>query len=258
VGSDPSHPEGRLAPTVSSGRRTAFRVLAIFLAVSGIGFGLFTAVFGIISEAQKIHAFHNVLVASLLLVITAPPLIAAARDPERATIPLIHLLVVGAAGLITMVVALTVDPFTLPIIVLLAVLWFLRPRREPPFPPGRPSVILLVLVLAAVVPLAVYAFDNANLQRTDTTSEHAELYHWVETSFYAASVLLLGFLVSVRPAAYRMTAWCAGVAIAILGVGSLFLGTYASAFDTPWAWAGLGGGLAFVAVAEWEYRRAPG
>jgi hypothetical protein len=225
--------------------------------VSGIGFGLFTAVFGIISEAEKIHAFHNVLVASLLLVITAPPLIAAVRDPERATIPLIHLLVVGAAGLITMAVALTVDPFTLPIIVLLAALWFLRPRRESPFPPGRPSVILLVLVLAAVVPLAVYAFDHANLQHTDT-SEHAERYHWVEASFYAASVLLLGFLASVRPAAYRMTAWCAGLAIAILGAGSLFLGTYESAVDTPWAWAALSGGLAFVAVAEWEFRRAPG
>jgi hypothetical protein len=225
--------------------------------VSGIGFGLFTAVFGIISEAEKIHAFHNVLVASLLLVITAPPLIAAVRDPERATIPLMHLLVVGAAGLITMAVALTVDPFTLPIIVLLAALWFLRPRRGSPFPPGRPSVILLVLVLAAVVPLAVYAFDHANLQHTDN-SEHAERYHWVEASFYATSVLLLGFLVSVRPAAYRMTAWCAGLAIAILGAGSLFLGTYESAVGTPWAWAALGGGLAFVAVAEWEFRRAPG
>jgi hypothetical protein len=257
VGSDPGDPQGELAPTTSTGRRTAFRILAWFLLVSGIAFGLFTVVFGFIDEGQRIHRFHNVLLATLLLVLTAPPLIAAIRDPERATIPLTHLLVVSAAGVITMIVALTVDPFTLPVLVLLGVLWLLRPGKDSPFPPGRPSVIILVLVLAATVPLAVYAFDNARLQDIDTTSEHAEFFHWVETSFTAAAVLFLGLLVSVRPAAYRMSAWCAGGAIAILGAASLFLPTYASAFDTPWAWAALAGGVVFVAVDEWEYRRAP-
>jgi hypothetical protein len=258
VGSDPGDPEGRLAPTVSSGRRTAFRILAWFLALSGIAFGLFTVVFGFIDEGQRIHRFHNILLASLLLVLTAPPLIAAIRDPERATIPLMHLLVVSAAGVVTMVLALTVDPFTLPVLVLLGVLWLLRPRKDSPFPPGRPSFIHLVLVLAAAVPLSLYAFDNAQLQHTDTTSEHAEFYHWVETSFTAAAVLFLGLLVSVRPVAYRMSAWCAGAAIAILGAASLFLPAYASAFDTPWAWMALAGGVVFVVVAEWEARRATG
>jgi hypothetical protein len=257
VGSDPSDPEGQLASTASSGRRTAFRILAWLLALSGIAFALFTVVFGFIDEGQRIHRFHNILLASLLLVLTAPPLIAAIRDPERATIPLMHLLVVSAAGVVTMVLALTVDPFTLPVLVLLGVLWLLRPGKDSPFPPGRPSAILVVLVLAAAVPLAVYAFDNARLQDIDTTSEHAEFFHWVETSFTAAAVLFLGLLVSMRPAAYRMSAWCAGAAIAILGAASLLLPTYASAFDTLWAWAALAGGLVFVAVDEWEYRRAP-
>jgi hypothetical protein len=256
VGSDPSDPQGQLAPTTSTGRRIAFLVLAWFLAVSGIAYGLFTLVFVFI-EGARIHRFHNVLLASLLLVLTAPPLIAAIRDPERATIPLMHLLVVSAAGVVTMAVALTVDPFTLPVLVLLGVLWLLRPHKDSRFPPGRPSFILLVLVLAAAVPLAVFAFDNARLQDLDTTSEHAEFFHWVETAFYATAVLFLGFLVSVRPAAYRLTAWCAGLAIAILGLGSLFLGTYASALDAPWAWAALGGGMVFVAAAEWEFRQAP-
>jgi Mg-chelatase subunit ChlD len=52
------------------GRRKAFRVIAIILAVTGLGFGLFTAVFGIISEAQRVHALHNVVVATLLVVLT--------------------------------------------------------------------------------------------------------------------------------------------------------------------------------------------
>ncbi|MGH2678799.1 MAG: hypothetical protein ACRDHB_10630 [Actinomycetota bacterium] len=257
MGSDPGDPQGQLAPSTSTGRRTAFLVLAWFLAVAGIAFGLFSVVFGFIDEGQRIHRFHNVLLGTLLLVLTAPPLVAAVRNPERATIPLMHLLVLSAAGLVTMAVALTVDSFTLPILVLLGVLWLLRPRKESPFPPGRPSVILLVLVLAAAVPLVLYSFDNARLQDLDSTSEHAELFHWVETSFTAAGVLFLGLLVSVRPAAYRMSVWCAGLATAILGAASLALPTYASAFDTSWAWAALAGGLAFVAVAEWEFHRAP-
>ena len=46
------------------------------------------------------------------------------------------------------------------------------------------------------------------------------------------------------------------MALAALGAGSLALGTYASALDIPWAWAALVGGAVFVAVAEWEARRA--
>lgn len=244
------------ADAPSRGRRRTFRVIAIILAVAGLGFGLFTAVFGIISEAQRIHAFHNAVVATLLIVLTALPLIAAARDPERSVVPLMHLIVLSLAGLATMALSLTIDPFTLPVIVLLGVLWVLRPRREPIFPSGRPSPVLLVLVLAAAVPVAAYALSNAELQRIDDISEHAEFYHWVETSFYAAAVLLLGLLAAMRPAAYRMSAWIAGVGLAVLGGASLLLPGYASALDTSWAGAALGGSLLFVAVAEWERKRA--
>ena len=202
----------------SRGRRIAFRIIATVVGVSGAAFGLFTAVFGIISEAQRIHAFHNTVVASLLLILSAPP--------------------------------------ALPVIVLIGVLWLLRPRQERPVPAGRPSAILLVLVVAAAVPLTAYALTHAELQRTDSTSEHAEFYHWVETSFYAASILLLGLLAALQPAAYRFSAWSAGLALAILGGGSLLLGDYVSALDTSWAWAALAGGIVFVGVAEWEFRRS--
>jgi hypothetical protein len=250
-----SGPDQRAGEAPSRGRRTAFRVIAAFMAVAAIGFGLFTAVFGVISEAQRIHAFHNVVVASLLLILSAPPVVAAARDPERSTPWLMHLAAVGVAGAVTMAVSLTIDPFTFPFVVLVVVLWLLSPTREPPFPSGRPSPILVVLVVAAAVPLLGYALDNAQLQRTDSFSEHAQFFHWVETSFYAVAVLLLGALVAVRPATYRLSAWCAGVALAVLGGASLLLGDYASALDTGWAWAALAGGVVFVAAAEWEARR---
>jgi hypothetical protein len=238
----------------STGRRTAFRVIAVIMAVSAVAFGLFT-VAGNFFESARIHNLHNAVVGALLLVLSAPATIAAARDPERSTIPLTHLAAVGVAGLATMAVSLTVDPFTLPFVVLVGVLWILRPDRGRPFPPGRPSPVLLVLALASAVPLVTYALGQAELQRTDSTSEHAELYHWVETSFYAVALLLLGLLAGVRPAAYRLSAWTAGLALAILGGASLAFSDRASALDTAWAWAALAGGVLFVAAAEGERRR---
>jgi hypothetical protein len=239
----------------STGKRTAFRVISILMAVSGVAFGLFTAVFGIIEESQKIHAFHNVVVAALLLVLSAPGAIAAARAPERSTRALVHLALVGIAGLVTMAVSLALDPFTLPFVVLVGVLWALRPSRERPFPDGRPSAILLALVLASAIPLAAYALGQAELQRIDTASEHDRFFHWVETSFYAVAILLLGLVASLRPAAYRLSGWSAGVALVVAAGASLVLGNYASAFDTGWAWAALAGSLIFLAVVEWESRK---
>jgi MFS family permease len=237
-------------------RGKAFRLIAVVMAVSAVAFGVFTAVFGIISEGQRIHAIHNTVVASLLLVLSAPGMIVAARTPDRSTAALMHLAMIGVAGLATMAISLTLDPFTLPFVLLVGVLWLLRPGREPLLPTGRVSPILLVLVLAASVPLVAYSLDHAELQRIDSTSEHAQLFHWVEMSFYAVAILLLGLLAALRPATYRLSATCAGVALAILGAGSLLLEAYVSALETSWAWAALTGGLVFVAAAEWEARRA--
>ncbi|HJV05029.1 MAG TPA: hypothetical protein VJ868_07185 [Actinomycetota bacterium] len=239
----------------SSGRIAAIRVLAWVMAASAVGFGLFTAVFGIVSEAQRIHAFHNVVVASLLLIVSAPAAIAIARDPEHPTGPLMVLSAVAVAGALTMILSLTFDPFTAPFVILTGVLWALRPRTDRPFLPGRVSPILLVLVLAAAVPLVAYALTQAEISRLDRTSAHADFYHWVETSFFSAAVLLLGALAALRPADYRLAAWCGGGALAVVGLASLLLPGYASAMDAPWAWAALAGGIAFVAAAEWERRR---
>lgn len=241
--------------TAQSKRRTVFRVIATFWAVSGFAFGLFTMVFAVIDQGQEIHAIHNTVVATLLLVLSAPAAFAAARAPERSTRPLVHLSAVGIAGLIAMALSLTLDPFTLPLVVLVAVLWALRPSHEEPIPPGNPSPILLVLVLAAVGPLAAYALGQAELERIDDLSEHAEFFHWVETSFYAVAIVLLGLLAALRPAAYRFSARAAGAALAVLGVASLALRGRPSALDTGWAWAALVGSLVFLAAVEWEWRR---
>ena len=237
-------------------RLTAMRIIAWLLTVSGVGFGLFTIVFGVIGPDQEIHAVHNAVVASLLIILTAPPMLAVARAPERAIRPLVILAVLAVAGLAAMALALTPDPFILPVLVLIGVLWWLAPSREGAVPPGRPSLVMLAIVLAGAVLLVPYAIENAGLQRTDHTSDHAAFFHWVEASFTAAGIVLVGLLAALRPRAFRMATWCAGLALAVLGAASVLFPGYASALASPWSWAALVGGLAFIGVGEWEARRS--
>jgi hypothetical protein len=237
-------------------RLAAMRIIAWLLAASGVAFGLFTIVFGIIGPDQDIHAVHNAVVASLLLVLTAPPMIAVARSPERAIRPLVILGALAIAGLGAMALALTPDPFILPVLLLIGVLWWLAPSREGAIPAGRPSFVMLALVLAAAVLLVPYAIDHAGLQRTDHTSDHAAFFHWVETSFTAAGVVLVGLVAALRPRAFPMATWCAGLALSILGAASVLFGQHASALASPWSWAALVGGVAFIGVGEWETRRS--
>lgn len=232
------------------------RVIARVFAASGIAFGLFTIVFGIVGPDQEIHAVHNAVVASLLIVLTAPPMVAVARAPERAIRPLVILAALAVAGLTSMALALTPDPFILPVLVMIGVLWLLAPSHEGAVPAGLPSPVMLALMLAGAVLLVPYAIDNAGLQRTDHTSDHAAFFHWVETSFTAAGIVLVGLVAALRPRAFRMATWCAGLALAIIGAASVLSPGYASALAFPGSWAALIGGLAFVGVAEWEARRS--
>jgi hypothetical protein len=52
-----------------------------------------------------------------------------------------------------------------------------------------------------------------------------------------------------------MSAWCAGITLAIVGGASLMLSDHASALRSPWSAMALAGGIVFVVVDEWEARR---
>ena len=235
-----------------TGRLRAMRIIAAGMAVGAIGFGLFTIVFGLLNPAQEPHAFHNPIVASLLIVLSAPPLIGIARDPENPTQPLVILAAVGVAAVATMAVALTLDPFTLPVVVLIGVLWALAPSRSAVMPAGTVSVPLIALSALAAVVLVPYAVSQADLQRTDQVSEHARFFHWVETAFHATAIPLLGLLAGLRPAAYRMAGWMAGIAFLVLGLASLLYAGYASALPVAMAAGAVVGGLAMLGFAALE------
>lgn len=237
-------------------RRTrATRVIAGFMAASAVLFGVGTAVFGIVAESQLIHAFHNSVVASLLLVLSAPPAIAMTRSPENPHVPLIVLTALSAAAVITMAASATIDPFTLPFVLCTGVLWLLRPAERPPATDERSSWPLLGMVALAAVPLLAYALGEAELQRTLTDNEHSRFFHWVEASFYALGILAMAVLAALRPSTFRMAAWSAGIGAIIFGSASLLLSSHASAVPMPWPWLAIVGGVAFIGVAEWEVDR---
>ena len=124
-------------------------------------------VFGIVGPDQEPHAFHNAIVAALLIVISAPPVVAIAIAPERPIRPLVLLAAIGVVAVGTMVIALTIDPFTMPFVVLAGVLWAARVDRSDPFPSEQADVPLVVLTGIAAVGLFPYAWDQAGLQRVD-------------------------------------------------------------------------------------------
>ena len=245
-----------MTPVDERPRYTAFRVIAWIMAVAAIAFGIVNAGTLFVQD-MEIHRFHLIVIAVLLLVISAPAALQAARHADHPLPGLMQLAVITVAGLVTMALSLAVDFYTVPFIVLGAVLWILwlrRPARDP-FPTERPSIALLVLVAAAAVPLVLWSLENARMQRIDEVSEHAEQLHWVETSFFAAVVVLLGLLAALRPQAFRMSARSAGISLAIVGAASLALSDYASALLAPWGVIALVGGIVFVVVAEWEAGR---
>jgi hypothetical protein len=67
---------------------------------------------------------------------------------------------------------------------------------------------------------------------------------------------LTGLLASMKTTGWLITARFAGVGAILFGLASLINDDYASALDTGWAVLALLGGVAFVAVAEWEARQA--
>ena len=238
-----------------SGRLRATRILAAVMAVGAIGFGVVTAIFGIVDPAQEPHAFHNTIVAALLIAVSGPPVVAIARDPATAGGPLVVLTAVGVAALATMAMALTLDPFTLPFVVLVGVLWALA--RPDTALMGSAGMHLPVIGLSIIAALAFgpYVLDQAGLQRTDTTTEHDAFFHWVEMSFYAAAVPLLGLVAGLRLPGARLARWITGVASVILGAGSLLLVDYPSAVPALPAWIAIGIGAAFLALTVLESRQ---
>jgi hypothetical protein len=116
------------------------------------------------------------------------------------------------------------------------------------FSVSRVDRVMLALVIIAAVPLLVFASTNIGLQAT-ITDEHAGMGHYGFMAAFSFTVIGVGLLASVRPDGWRLTAWVAGLLLALLGCASL-LYPVSSSLSQPWALAAIAWGVGFVAAAE--------
>ena len=113
----------------------------------------------------------------------------------------------------------------------------------------RMNRVLLALVIIAAVPLLGLASTNIGLQRTLTNSHFAAGHYGIMAAF-TFTIIGVGFLASLRPDGWRLTAWVAGLLPTLLGLASFVFPEVDSSLGPVWALAAIAWGVVFVAAAE--------
>ena len=121
--------------------------------------------------------------------------------------------------------------------------------------------VLWMLVSGALLPERGALFPA--LQRIGLPADpHVKNDHWANMAAMAFGLVLAGFLAASGMRGWRVTAWCAGLGVAVYGVASIvfrhFPGTtvpYPGSEGLGWGLAAVIGGAVFIAVGEWEARR---
>ncbi len=109
--------------------------------------------------------------------------------------------------------------------------------------------VMLAMVLAATVPLLMFAWTNIGLQRS-AANDHALLGHYGFMAAFSLTVIGVGLVSVIQPEGWRVTAWVTGVLPVLLGLASLLFPSLDSRLDSGWAVAAILWGIGFVAVAE--------
>jgi hypothetical protein len=267
VETDPDAPAP--SSSASSRRRIAFTVLTLLFGAASLGalFGI-GIVIGWFDNAQGgIHRLHDVAFGVLYGIVVATAFFAMARRPG--TKPSVFLQVVVVALAVALAALISGDPGYLAIagglLVAWAILFALHPDRAGVLHPTlQLSPVMGVFTLVAAVPLVAAGLSWASLQRNGLSLDpHVNMQHWVTLASMAFGLVAVGLLASLRIRGWRLTAWCAGLGAAAYGLASIvfhrFPGSsvpYAGSEGIGWGLVALIGGLAFIAITEWEIRRS--
>lgn len=245
-------------------RRPAF-VLAVFLTLGLAGlFGgmvvlmnLRPGFMGMAHFSEPHHRIHDVTFA-MLNGIAVVGTLAQLRAPARNIASQLMALAPFAALLLT--VALTnTSVLTPPWLLVGASTVFatmFHPAGDPlrSFSRTRVDRPMTILVVAAALPLFAFALTNIGLQRAGLT-EHALMGHYGFMAAFSLTVIFVGLLASARPDGWRLPAWVAGGLPILLGLASFVYSDVDSRLAPEWALAAIAWGVAFIAAAEYSYRR---
>lgn len=249
-----------VAPPHSKARRTTFIVLSVLfglgLGIAGFGFlSLLGAWFG--AGGREEHRIHDLGYGAVAGLIIALPMILQAIRPERKPGVMQG---IAAAGLgFGGGYALGGTPLfaLVPIAVVVALWWFHPSRGQGVRLSGRPQILLAALALLAAIPLAIYAFDQAAMQRACVEGDqHCEEFHFAGMAALALALPLVGLVASFRTGGWRITARLVGAAALVFGLSGLLFPDLLSSIGRVWGSVAIAGGVLFVAVAEWVARRS--
>jgi hypothetical protein len=252
-------------------RRLAFGLLAFLFGAAALGglFGIGIVIGWFDTDEGGIHRVHDLGFGVTYGVLVAAAFWALLWRPESKPSALwqpvavavgvaIGSLIAGDPGYVVLAAGLLVAS---------GVLLVLHPARDTVLHPAiAPSRILAGAVVLIGVPLLWFGLTAARLQRDGSSLDpHVSGSHWTTMASMAFALVAVGFLASARMRAWRFTAWCTGVGLAAYGLGSAvfhrFPGSetpYAGSEGVGWGVVAIVGGLAFIALAEWEARRSVG
>jgi hypothetical protein len=242
-------------------RRIAFYVwAAILVAVVGIAFfGLTSLVLAWFQEVEGVAGPVTDLGYGVLFgIIQTTGLLVQLRSPERKIAGVQQAFLVIPALVIGSAIASDSQNLVPALILLpaIGILLALHPAREEFFRKGvAPSRILLAITVVAAVPLVAYALDMG-AQARDLAGPPHHVQRLSTMAAMALAIALTGLLAALQTRGWRIPAWSAGTAAIVFGFASVVFPDQRGALGRGWGGVAIAGGVLFMAVAEWEVRRA--
>lgn len=251
-------------PTVSRRRLLAIRVAAGFfafvfwlpsLAVADLVIGLIPA------DSASSHAVGNLAYGILGAILIAPAFASQLRRPEEQVAPLQQVvLVVLALACAAVIAAAPVGVAGAAVVLVpLLVLVALHPRRKEVFRRlPRPSVPLFGFALIVLGPLLVYVWKAASDGRADLPPEDSYAFVptvWTAVTAMALATVFVALLSAFGTSGWFVSAMCAGVAVAVFGVGSVLNPEIPASGGRGWGAAAIAWSLAWAAMSLRERSR---
>jgi hypothetical protein len=203
---------------------------------------------------EIVHRVHDLGWGAFAVILVCGPAAGQLWMPERRPAAMQQLMLCLAAGGVSMAASGAIVPshlirgalIAVPAIVMIV----LHPARRDVWRVGRVSPPLIALTIVAAIPLMLFVFRQIRIQRIDTFSPHGIAFHWGTMATFALAIVATMLVTSMRAPGWRLSAWCAGLSLAVFGVASVIYPDYASSVGRAWGTGSITVAIVFVFVAE--------